>query len=105
MEDARLLLHKLTRVNLSLFHKLCAALLALGCEALQRHLPTRTPEVTAVLVALAMGWLVGACRVRRGGWQPCSRHQCSWQIRYEKVSCWRRLRLGWRHFLSKSADL
>ena len=73
---------------------LCAALLALGCEALQRHLPTRTPEVTAVLVALAMGWLVGACRVRRGGWQPCSRHQCSWQIRYEQVSCWRSLRLG-----------
>ena len=28
MKDARLLLHKLTRVNLSLFHKLCTALLA-----------------------------------------------------------------------------
>lgn len=43
----------------------CVAVLALGCEALQRYLPARTPEVTTVLVALAMGWLVGACRMRR----------------------------------------
>ncbi|APW38302.1 hypothetical protein RD110_14805 [Rhodoferax koreense] len=36
------------------------ALLALACEWLQRYLPGRTPEITSVVLALGMGWLVSA---------------------------------------------
>ena len=41
------------------------AVLALAGEWTQRYLPTRTAEITSVLLALAMGWLVGACTGRR----------------------------------------
>jgi len=37
------------------------AVLAFVCEWTQRYLPTRTPEITSVLLALGMGWLVSAC--------------------------------------------
>jgi VanZ family protein len=36
------------------------ALLALACEWAQRYLPGRTAEITSVLVALGMGWMVAA---------------------------------------------
>ncbi len=44
---------------------LSTALLAFACEWTQRYLPTRTPEVTSVLVALAMGWLLSVCTAPR----------------------------------------
>jgi VanZ family protein len=44
----------------------CTALLAFMCEWTQRYLPTRTPEITSVLLALAMGWLVAALDRGRG---------------------------------------
>ncbi len=44
---------------------LSTALLAFVCEWTQRYLPTRTPEVTSVLVALAMGWLLSVCTAPR----------------------------------------
>ena len=44
---------------------LCTALLALAGEWTQRYLPTRTPEITAVVLALAMGWLVHVCTAAR----------------------------------------
>jgi len=44
---------------------LCIAVLALGCEWAQRYLPTRTAEVTAVVLVLGMGWLLSACRPAR----------------------------------------
>ncbi|MDB5892539.1 MAG: hypothetical protein JWQ88_70 [Rhodoferax sp.] len=51
------------------------ALLAFGCEWLQRHLPGRTAEVTSVLLALGMGWLVAAMtRVDVNGRGPERRH-------------------------------
>ena len=33
-------------------------ILAFSCEWAQRYLPTRTPEITSVIFALSMGWLV-----------------------------------------------
>lgn len=39
---------------------LCVAALAFGCEWSQRYLPGRTAEISSVLTALAMGWLVAA---------------------------------------------
>ncbi len=36
------------------------ALLAFVCEWTQRYLPGRTPEITSVVLALGMGWLVAA---------------------------------------------
>lgn len=44
---------------------LCTALLAFAGEWTQRYLPTRTPEITSVVLALAMGWLVHACTAAR----------------------------------------
>ncbi|MDP1606049.1 MAG: hypothetical protein Q8L93_05335 [Rhodocyclaceae bacterium] len=41
------------------------AALAFGCEWEQRYLPGRTPEITALLLAVAMGWLVAALRNAR----------------------------------------
>jgi len=38
------------------------AVLAFGCEWAQRYLPGRTPEITALLLAVGMGWLVAALR-------------------------------------------
>lgn len=43
----------------------CTAVLALACEGVQRYLPTRTPEVTAAVLALGMGWLLSACHPTR----------------------------------------
>ena len=44
-----------------------AATLAFTCEWLQRYLPTRTAEITSVLLALCMAWLVSALgQTRRG---------------------------------------
>ncbi|WP_027995059.1 VanZ family protein [Simplicispira psychrophila] len=40
------------------------ALLAFACEWTQRYLPTRTAEITSVLVALAMGWMLSVCMGR-----------------------------------------
>ena len=37
---------------------LCTALLAFVCEWTQRYLPTRTAEITPLLLALGMGWLL-----------------------------------------------
>jgi len=37
---------------------LSVAVLALGCEWVQRYLPGRTAEISSVLTALLMGWLV-----------------------------------------------
>lgn len=45
---------------------LCTAILAFGAEWLQRYLPGRTAEITSVLLALTMGWLVAALGRRRG---------------------------------------
>jgi hypothetical protein len=46
------------------------AIIALACEWTQRHLPGRTAEITSVLLALGMGWLVVALgrnhHVKRG---------------------------------------
>jgi len=39
----------------------CTALLAFACEWTQRYLPMRTAEITSVVLALGMGWLVSAC--------------------------------------------
>jgi len=36
------------------------ALLAFACEWTQRYLPTRTAEITSVVLALGIGWLVAA---------------------------------------------
>ncbi len=36
------------------------AILAFACEFAQRHLPGRTAEITSVLLALGMGWLIAA---------------------------------------------
>lgn len=44
---------------------LCTALLAFVGEWAQRYLPTRTPEITSVVLALAMGWLVHVCTAAR----------------------------------------
>lgn len=44
---------------------LCTAVLALACEWAQRYLPTRTAEITAVVMALAMGWLLSASSRKR----------------------------------------
>jgi len=41
------------------------AWLAFACEWTQRYLPGRTPEITSVLLALGMGWLVAALAGRR----------------------------------------
>ena len=41
------------------------AMLALACEWMQRYLPTRTAEITAVFMALGMGWLLSACSQKR----------------------------------------
>lgn len=38
----------------------CTAILAFVCEWMQRHLPTRTPEITSVLLVLGVGWLIAA---------------------------------------------
>lgn len=46
------------------------ALLALTCEWLQQFLPGRTAEVSSVLVALAMGWLVAMFANRGLSRQP-----------------------------------
>ena len=43
----------------------CTAALALACEWTQRYLPTRTAEITAVVLALGMGWLLSACSTAR----------------------------------------
>ncbi len=43
----------------------CTAVLALACEWTQRYLPTRTAEITAVVLALGMGWLLSVCSVPR----------------------------------------
>ncbi|WP_348683701.1 VanZ family protein [Acidovorax soli] len=45
---------------------LCTAVLALACEWTQRYLPTRTAEITSVLLAVGMGWLLSACTPARG---------------------------------------
>ena len=46
------------------------AILAFACEFAQRYLPGRTAEITSVLLALGMGWLVAALgpihRFKRG---------------------------------------
>lgn len=46
------------------------ALLAFACEWTQRYLPTRTSEITSVLLALGIGWLIAALgnlqHVKRG---------------------------------------
>jgi len=39
---------------------LFVAVLAFACEWAQRYLPGRTPEITSVVLALGMGWLVSA---------------------------------------------
>ncbi len=39
---------------------LCVAALAFGCEWSQRYLPGRTAEISSVLTALVMGWLLAA---------------------------------------------
>lgn len=44
---------------------LCTAVLALACEWTQRYLPTRTAEITAVVLALGMGWLLSVCSAAR----------------------------------------
>jgi VanZ family protein len=44
----------------------CTALLAFACEWTQRYFPTRTAEITSVLLALGMGWLLSACTAARG---------------------------------------
>lgn len=44
----------------------CTAVLALACEWTQRYLPTRTAEITSVLLAIGMGWLLSACTTARG---------------------------------------
>jgi VanZ family protein len=36
------------------------ATLAFACEFAQRYLPGRTAEITSVLLALGMGWLIAA---------------------------------------------
>jgi len=38
------------------------AILAFACEFAQRYLPGRTAEITSVLLALGMGWLIAALR-------------------------------------------
>jgi VanZ family protein len=38
----------------------CTAILAFACEWAQRYLPTRTSEITSVLLALGIGWLIAA---------------------------------------------
>lgn len=48
----------------------CTAVLALACEWTQRYLPTRTAEITAVVLALGMGWLLSACSAARTASTP-----------------------------------
>ncbi|MFZ3125407.1 MAG: VanZ family protein [Acidovorax sp.] len=45
---------------------ICTAVLALACEWTQRYLPTRTAEITSVLLAIGMGWLLSVCTAARG---------------------------------------
>lgn len=49
---------------------ICTAVMAFGCEWAQRYLPGRTAEITSVLTALAMGWLVSA--LGQTGWRRMS---------------------------------
>ncbi|MBH2044639.1 MAG: VanZ family protein [Comamonadaceae bacterium] len=44
---------------------ICTAVLALACEWTQRYLPTRTAEITSVLLAIGMGWLLSVCTTVR----------------------------------------
>ena len=44
---------------------ICTAMLALACEWTQRYLPTRTAEITSVLLAIGMGWLLSVCTAAR----------------------------------------
>ena len=44
---------------------ICTAVLALACEWTQRYLPTRTAEITSVLLAIGMGWLLSVCTTAR----------------------------------------
>lgn len=44
----------------------CTAALALACEWAQRYLPTRTAEITSVVLAIGMGWLLSVCTAARG---------------------------------------
>lgn len=54
----------------------CTAVLALACEWTQRYLPTRTAEITSVVLAVGMGWLLSVCTAarqsakRQGGLAP-----------------------------------
>lgn len=43
----------------------CTAVLAFACEWTQRYLPTRTSEITSVVLALGMGWLLSVCTAGR----------------------------------------
>ncbi|NMM79645.1 hypothetical protein B2J86_01645 [Acidovorax sp. SRB_14] len=43
----------------------CTAVLAFACEWTQRYLPTRTAEITSVVLAIGMGWLLSACTAAR----------------------------------------
>jgi hypothetical protein len=49
----------------------CTAVLAFVCEWTQRYLPTRTAEITPVLLAIGMGWLVSACAAKRPLGKEC----------------------------------
>ncbi|ART48203.1 VanZ family protein [Acidovorax carolinensis] len=44
---------------------ICTAVLAFACEWTQRYLPTRSAEITSVLLAIGMGWLLSACTTAR----------------------------------------
>ncbi|ART59393.1 hypothetical protein CBP36_11555 [Acidovorax carolinensis] len=44
---------------------ICIAVLAFACEWTQRYLPTRTAEITSVLLAIGMGWLLSASTTAR----------------------------------------
>ena len=44
---------------------ICTAVLAFACEWTQRYLPTRTAEITSVLLAIGMGSLLSACTAAR----------------------------------------
>ena len=51
---------------------LCTAVLAFAGEWTQRYLPTRTAEITAVVLALGMGWLLSTCKATRPSSAPSS---------------------------------
>ena len=57
----------------------CTAILAFACEWAQRYLPTRTSEITSVLLAISIGWLIAALNksnyVKRGNAHVRSLHQ------------------------------